>query len=242
MAGLPGTGSLPAATPGESYTNATGGLNFRDEASFKKYLMLADTCDVAQQTSTAYTASSVLMIYDRLCGVGSVAIGSTGTKTVATVALPRYTDGVGVQVWMFNRVNGTASVTLSINSYTDNDGNTAQAGPSITVPGVRDLGTWVPLPLAVGDKGVQAVASIDVTSAAGATATVDIMLIKPLAFMPVGVPGWSGTRAGNVAVNFLTDICAFARIYDGASIGICRKADSVSAVSVSAGTLACVYG
>lgn len=209
VAGMPAAGANPASTPGVAYTNVAGSINFPDQGSSTKYLTW-----VSAITKLGILADSPMMVYDRLVGVGGMTLDSTGSKTVNSAALTRYTDGVGVIPCLEVTVAGTGAMTLSMDSYTDHLGNTGHAGPSVSTATATTAGQLIPLPVASGDLGVRAIATINIsatTLTAGSAA--NLVLLKPVFCL-------AGARNKWNAASPVTDYAAFPRVYDGASLGI----------------------
>lgn len=217
-AGLPGIGANPAGTPGIAYDDTVGGFVLQDEASDFKFLMALDC--MASSTAT-------LIVYDRLVGVGAVDLTTTGDKTIASAALPRYTgaDAAGNEVWL--EVTTATTVTapiVSINSYTDEGGNTGAVGDLVTFPAVAtNVGAIIPLPLAPGDYGVRAVATLNVNTAASAGAC-NLLIVRRLATIPL---------MANIGamVDFVRGYPSFPRIYDGATLALAFVSTTASATA-----------
>ena len=201
-AGLVGAGVDPATTPGTAYDDAAGSMTLPDQATYK-FLLRAEVMS---------TVSCTLLLFDRLVGVSGLALGSTGNKTVSSAALPRYTDGVGVEALLELTTASSANVgVVSMNSYTDTDNNDTQAGGNVTfTAAAQNVDSLFPLPLAAGDVGVKAVATINVgTATTGGVA--NLLLVKQLAMIPA---------IANIAtlVDFTRAFAGPPRIYDGASL------------------------
>lgn len=177
MPGMPGAGANPASvgSGGTSYSNTAGGMCFADLVSNSKYFQAFDIMGLSGQ----YT------IYDRLTGAGSVSIAGTGNVSITIPALPRYTDGVGVECWIeiTTAVSlGTPVITLS--SYTDQAGNTGHTSPAVTLPATPDVDSMYRFPWAADDYGVRSVAQINVGTL-GTSGVVSVVLLKPLVTIPV---------------------------------------------------------
>lgn len=202
---LPAAGGAPAGTPGAAYTNA--GISFNNTSTLTKHLI-----HMSATINSSAGSFGNLVLYDRLVGVGGISLASTGNKTVSSAALTRYTSGMGVQAWL--EVSTATTVTapvVTMNSYTDEDGNTGQTGTAVTFPAVAtNVDAMVQLPLGT-DQGVRAVSTINVGTAATA-GVANLVLLYPLAWIPVSL--------GNLtSVLYVLNILNPARIYDGASLG-----------------------
>lgn len=206
--GTPGAGAAPATTPGTVYDDAAGSINFPDQASDQKHLLAL--AGMSSQHAT-------LMLYDRLVAVSGISVASTGNKTVNSDALPRYTDGVDVQVWLeVTTATTTTAAVCSLNSYTANDSiGSGRSGGTITFPATATNQDVLvgPMPLQSGDRGVKSVeVGLNVGTAASA-GVVNVVLLKPLAFLPL-TQGISNER------DLVLQITSMPRIYDGASLAL----------------------
>lgn len=203
-AGMPGAGADPATTPGTAYDDTAGGLFFPDQASDKKRLVSG---------FFNLTQAGNLLIYDRLVAVSGISLASTGNKTISSAALPRYTDGIGVQAWLeITTATATTAPIVTLNSYTDPDDNTGQTGAAVTFPATAtNVNTFVQLPLAAGDVGLKAVSTLNVGTAASA-GVCNLVLLKPLCPMiplPVNI---------GALVDFVLGFPSEPQIFDGATL------------------------
>lgn len=218
--GGPGAGTNPAGTPGTAYDLDAGGLwAWADVEGGGAERYLGELELMASQPCT-------LFIYDRLVGVGGLSVATTGNKTCATTALTRYTNGLGVEAWVEFSTAGTANTgVITLNDYTDNDGNTGQTGTSVSMPSTTpNIGTLVRLPLAAGDRGVRAVNTINVGTAT-TTGVVNLVLMKRIAAIPVKV------NAGT-PVNLLSHMAKLPRIYDGCTPMLVMYSQNANATTV----------
>lgn len=220
-------GSPGAMTDPTTYANCTnlaGSIFHTNVSPAKRYLWRVD--------ATA-TQNGTLMLYDRLGHIGSISLASTGNKTVSSSALPRSMDTAdlaNVECWVeITTATTTTAPIISMNSYTNEAGTTLRAGGNLTFPSTATNTRWLgKLPLQAGDKGVQAVSTINVGTAASA-GVCNVMLIRPLAFIPI--------IANIVTPMELSDL---PRVYDGSSIMMAFLATSTSAVDIWGRTV-CVY-
>lgn len=219
-AGYPGAGANPATTPGVAYDDAAGSLFFADQVSDYKFLM---------SLQLASSGACTLIVYDRLVGVGGVALNSTGNKTINSVALPRYTGADAKYNQVFLEVTtqtATNAPIVTMNSYTNQDGTPGQSGSAVTFPAVAtNVDTWIPLPLAAGDTGVQSVETINVGTA-GTAGVANLVIARPLVMSPV---------AANVGalIDLVLGFPPMQRIYDGASLMMAFLANSGTAVTIT---------
>jgi hypothetical protein len=130
----------------------------------------------------------MLVLCDRLSHQGGLSGTATGAQTtnLPTAALTRYTDGVGVMLGLeiYTQI-GTTATTITA-SYTDQDGNTGQttAATAWGATGFREASRLVVLPLAAGDTGVRAVASVTAAATTGTAGNFGVTLFKPLVAIP----------------------------------------------------------
>lgn len=219
--GAPGAESEPATTPGTVHSQE--GIFFPSTGSVKKFL---------RRWQATIDHDSNVFLYDRLWSCSGVSLTSTGDKTINSSALTRYTDGANVEVLLevTSTING--NVTLSVSDYTNEAGTTSRAGASYSISSsanararaIHRIGN-----LAAGDRGVRAIAKINVSATAASTGDCNIVLAKRIAQMQVrGVVG--GTVSGyaykthrkasrQYCYNGRTHSPGrFEQIYDGASL------------------------
>lgn len=229
-AGSPGVGATPATTPGTSYTDTAGTMNWGNQSPDQKHIV---------SVSVTATQNCSLMIYDRLVAVSGLSVASTGNRTVSSTTLPRYTAAnSGVQAWLeVTTATTTTAAVVSMNSYTNDDSSPAsgRTGGNITFPAAAtNIDAMVgPLPLQVGDKGVSAVSTINVGTAA-ASGVVNLVLVKPLVFIPL---------IANIAnhIDFVLQLASLPRVYDGASLAMAYQATGTTATSFF-GNITLAYG
>jgi hypothetical protein len=206
--GYPTGGAAPASTPGAAYTNGAGGLAaWANQDPLTKHLLAIEA---------GANRDCWLMVYDRLVGVGGVSLTSTGNKTISSAALPRYTDGVGVQAWLeVTTITSTPAPIVNLSSYTDHEGNTGASGGTITFPATAtNVDALVgPLPIASGDLGIRAVSTLNVATAGGGSSAASLILIKPLAYLPL-------TANIGTALDLMAKLPTTPRIYDGATLAL----------------------
>jgi hypothetical protein len=199
--GFPTAGANPSAL-GTVYVNGAGGITFPDRAPSEKYLLTGGA-------TTGY--GSPIALVDRLVAVGNVNM-SAGSKPINTPALPRYTDGEGVQAWLEVTTGGSGG-TLFLSSYTNQDGVAGRVGGSYPIQSFStnvNNGFHGPLPLQAGDTGIRSIQTIQVT--ASSTTTCNVVLCK---WISTPVSTFSGTY--NERDHTLL-APRFPRIYDGATL------------------------
>jgi len=227
--GRPGAGADPATTPGTAYDDAVGSMFFTDQSSDFKFAILFEA---------RATQNCTLLLYDRLVGVSGIALSSTGNKTVSSVALPRYAGNgpsADVEAWLeVTTATTTTAPILSMNSYTSGDGSSGLAGGSLTFPAAAtDAHTALQLPEVAGEKGVQAISTINVATAASA-GVATVVLQKKLCSLGL---------IANIEnkVSLMYDFPPMQRVFDGASLGLMILASVTTAVTVW-GRITVVYG
>ncbi len=142
-----------------------------------------------------------LVLYDRLLHIG----GLSGTVTTAQTVggtITRNTGGVGnIMFAEINTAIGATARTITA-SYTDNDGNSGQTSPAVAIggTGLAEVNRMIPIPVAAGDRGVQAVASVTLSATTGTAGNFGIVLARPLLYIPIGAAGMGQ------AINFIDSI------------------------------------
>jgi len=213
--------SLPAAgnDTGGALDNYAGSMNWAAQSPMTKHLITFG--GVSSLLGT-------LMLYDRLAQVPSIVTTSTGDKAVNTAALTRYTDGVGVQCWLEVTAATTATAPIvHLHAYTDNDNNPNQDSvTSYTFPAAATvLNSFLgPLPILAADTGVRVVTTLNV-SQASTLGTVSVVLIKPLAFLPLLANTWNER-------DLVLQLAAMPRAYDTASLALAFCPNAVTAVNI----------
>jgi len=208
--GMPGGAGSSAPTTSTAMTNATAGAWGQTTPTSGADLFL---CSV---NVTSLQAGSVI-IYDRLNQSGgmSAIVTSAQTTNLPTAGLTRYTNGVGVEAWaeIYTAI-GTTATTVKC-SYTNTVPTSGQTSQLTTFgsAGFDGAQTVIPMPLAVGDNGVQAVASVTVTASTLTAGNFGVTLVYPLVVLPVPLIGvgfvWSGiaSSGGPLDLGTLANSC-----------------------------------
>lgn len=228
----PDTGNPGAASaPSTSWANCTdlAGSIFHTNVSPAKRYLHAVSCIASQNCS--------VMFYDRLghINLNANALVSTGNKTISTSALPRSMDTndlACVKAWIeITEVTATTTTQISMNSYTNEGGTSGRAGGTLVFPATAtNLGWMFELPMQAGDKGVQAISTINVSVASTTTGECNIMLIRELATVPV-----------LAAMPTIIELPDLPRVYDGSSIFMAVMPATSAAVVNIQGKTVCVY-
>jgi len=233
--GFPGAGAEPATTPGTVYTSDSSSIAFADRASFSKYLMSLEA------TFASAGSDVTLAVMDRLVGVGGISLASTGTKTINSSALSRYTSGTGVELWLEVTTTTTGSVTLSVSSYTNDAGVSGLAGPSFVLAAVP-ASVVVQLPYGPGQSGIRSVEQLNVSVAASA-GVVNVMLVKPVDLIGLSKSSSNNNvRTNAVEMDGIYQRAAFPRLFDGASLSFYFIGGPTSAIFDICGGMQVIYG
>lgn len=150
----------------------------------------------------------------------------TGTHTINTL-LPRYTNGAGVQAFMWaNNATplGAGTPNLSLPSYTNSEQTTGRATPTVLPIGKTaaanglilysgtGAGKYGPfMPLQSGDSGIAKVDNVQL-SATYTSGEFSIGLCRPLITMPMTTIGVASER------EFVNQLPSMPRVYDGANL------------------------
>ena len=225
-------GSPPAATyPGTALAavacdaSTTGWLPYGPavEPTYNRYLS-----SIEVHTPIATGVPSWLMLVDILLYYPGIDMNSGQTQLLANVAaLPRYTDGIGVQMFLeANTVTGATAHSLHQTGFNytaagDTSGRvlpitvacTASAiAPHIVHSGVaaNNFGPFIP-PFG-SDDGVKSVQNFQLTSFSGSVGTATLVLCKLLAVIPLTTVFVASSR------DFIFNMPWFPRVYDGACL------------------------
>lgn len=203
-------------------------------------------------SAAATTAPAVFMLYDMLAVYTISSVTTTGAQSfTGQASWPRYADGKGVRAFLVPSVvmgAGTPTVQLSYTNTASVAGRLTPAAPSLPVmnttapvgsipysgTGVGKYGPF--LPLASGDAGILSVQSINF-SATMTSGCMNLVICKPLAFIPITTVGVAGER------DFLNQLPSLPRIYDGACLNWAMYAGAATPVnSAFYGSLDTVWG
>jgi hypothetical protein len=178
-----GVAPTTAAVP----TRATAGaLGQQNSAGVLRYATLYASCGgVVGQTTD--TGNGTYVLADRLSHQGGLSgiVTTAQTTNLPTAALTRYTTGAGVMAALeiYTAVGNTATTVTA--SYTNQAGTAGQISTARGF-GARNGGQnqFLALPLASGDSGVRAVASVTVLATTGTAGNFGVTLFKPLFVVP----------------------------------------------------------
>lgn len=202
--------------------NASGIQHGGNVSTMTKHIVNASAYSAA-----ATVAPCVLMLVDLLGFYRVTSVTTTGAQTLDnTVKIPRYTDGAGVQAFMWNTnttAMGAATPNLSIN-YTNSAstagrttpttlpiGKTAAANGLILYSGTGS-GKYGPfMPLQAGDSGIKSIQSVTL-SVSYVSGEFSIGLCRPLLTLPITTLGVASER------DLMNQIPSLPRVYDGANL------------------------
>jgi hypothetical protein len=215
--GIPAGGVIPGAA--EIPINTTqGGLlqtNPGGTPQRQKWLLGWTGCNF--QTGT-------LILYDRLLHCG----GLSGTVTTAQTVggtLTRNTGGLGNQIWVeIYTPLGTTATTITA-SYTNELGTAGRTTVATTIGGADFNGATrlIPLPLASGDRGVRAVASVTVLASTGIVGNFGVTIAGPIGQAPIGAMGVGFIR------DYISGLPAIPEIVPNACLAFAWVAQGTSA-------------
>jgi len=177
--------------PNAAAPSSTSGIT-QDKTSARSLIMYSDARSgrtnrfikiiYNPSLATQNIPSSTVLIADTLIISDGLSGTSVSSQTIGTPALPRYSTGDGV--WLLIEcytTTGATPVNCTI-TYTDQDGNTGQI-TTFAFPTTFSAGQAFPVPLASGDTGVRAVASLQLSASTGTAGNFGVTLIKPLAIV-----------------------------------------------------------
>ncbi|MBK8260247.1 MAG: hypothetical protein IPK80_02795 [Nannocystis sp.] len=204
--GAPAGGAVPTTV--EAPTNATVGAIPITSPGGGRELFLT-------QAWATGLVGGTLILYDRLLHIGGLDATNASPQTVGGT-LTRYTDGAGnfVMAEIYTIIGTTArNITMS---YTDQDGNSGQTSVAaqIGATGFREVTRAIYLPLASGDTGVQAVASVDLDASTGTAGNFGVTVGHPLAYIGIGTSGAPGWR------DFVTGLPGIPTVGDDACLSL----------------------
>lgn len=233
-------GTALAYTPcAESTGNGTqifGLRNGGDVSTNTKHVL-----NVAAVSAVATAVPSVLMLIDMQGYWPGISLNSGVAQNLTGTPSPRYTDGVGLRLYMvpYSGTVGATAHNIAI-SYTNESGTTGRTLPvtvactaSAIAPHINHSGVaannYGPfLPLANGDYGVRNVASVTMSaSSAGTSPLAALVLARPLLTLPLTTVSVGAER------DLLNQLPSLPRVYDGANLTWLYMAGAACAASTS---------
>lgn len=217
--GIPAAGAEPAGTPGAAYSADTHAVTFANVSTKQRYAL-----SFGAEANFACT----LMLHDRLVGVGALSSASTGSKTVSSAALTRYTSGANVQAWAeVTTASTTTQASFHLLSYTGDVNGAGQVGAQLSWPAaatVKDCAVG-PMPIAAGDTGVKACSTINVDTA-NTAGVFNFVQLRPLVYLPLIAYQWNER-------DLALQIVALPQIFDTACLGYYMMPAAVTATTVN---------
>lgn len=188
-AGIPGAAAAP--TPGLSgaeVTSYAGQLPFTNPVSGTSYL--------ARFVGLNSGMAGQLILADRLWHNSNINITSTSSQTVNSVTFPARdengtTNGAGVLLGVeVSSATGAGTPNITV-TYTNSAGSNSKTGTNILgTNATSPIGTFYPIGLAAGDKGVQSVQSLQL-SATWTSGTIHLVAYRVLSVIQLGGGGIS---------------------------------------------------
>lgn len=171
-----GTSSLPPSTVAAPTRATEGALPFTNPGGGRTKYFLGGF-----PVATG-GGGGLITLYDRLLHISGFSGTNTGAQNVGG-SLTRNTSGLGNQIWIEINTQIGATATTITASYTDQDGNSGQTTPAVAIggTGLREAERMIPLTLADGDTGVQAVASVTLAATTGTVGDFGVVVARPLA-------------------------------------------------------------
>ncbi len=209
MDGYPGFGSNPAGSAAYPDNTQAGGMLQADPGGGRQ-LWLMDM-DAGNRTG------GITFLYDRLATFGGLSGTTTSPQTVNLNAITRYTDGAGnfIACIIDTQIGATARTITA--SYTDQSGNSGSTTQAIAFGGTgdREANRMIVLPLATGDTGVRAVASVTISASTGTAGAFGVIIGHWLHRVGGTLPGVGNSPTALLPggpVEIKTDAClAFAQ-------------------------------
>jgi len=177
VAGYPAAGAVPATGSGAVPVSTTlGTIPFTNPtAPAKKYI-----ARINAQGSTTGT----LVIYDRLWHNSGLVGNIITSQAVNSVALTRYTTGVGVEVWgeVYAAMGATGSV-LSL-SYTDSL-DQPRIGTYTHPANALSVGQMFPFSPPIAAVGIKSIQSVILSISTGTAGSFGLVLARRIAEIPL---------------------------------------------------------
>lgn len=188
-AGIPGPAVAPTpGLAGAALTSYGGQIPFTNPPSGFNYL--------ARFVGSSSAQAGTLLLCDRLWHNSGITITSTAAQTVNSVTFPaRDQNGatlgegviLGVEV---SGATGSGTPTITV-SYTNSDGVAGRTATNIVATAASSpIGTFYPLGLQAGDKGVRSIQSITL-SATWTSGTIHLVAYRVLASLSLSTAGAS---------------------------------------------------
>lgn len=187
--GHPSAGVAPTTVAIPDNTTA-GGLKQADPGGGREKFLMS--------LAAAPLTPGTLILYDRLLHIGGLS-GTVVSPTAQTVGgtLTRYTNGIGNWAWaeIYTQI-GASSTTITM-SYTDQGAASGNTSPAVAIGNTnfREATRCIMLPLASGDTGIQAIASVTLAATTGTAGNFGVTIGHPLAIIDCPGAGMPGIRS-----------------------------------------------
>jgi hypothetical protein len=213
--GFPVAGTIPTTTGGIQYNkSSTGAFQLSTSGVGSSYLLAGlqasaifspndGASSLVQNGGTDY----YLHLWDRVWANGNLAFGSTSRQSWVFPALARYTDGIGLSLWLRLISTNTYSNTTMTIEYT----NTASVARTLTSNQLLSTNkVWhapatIPIPLQLDDKGLLSVSAITLGTGSAA-GTFGLMVAKYLGCFRISA---SSEPQGMTPLSFLSGLPSF---------------------------------
>lgn len=221
---FPAAGGTPAARPGGAVpTNATTGSFVQTDPGG------SDTLHLVTMVSQGSASPNTLILYDRTFHAGTINHNTSAAQTVTGVPT-RYATTTSPGVFAFLEVTTVLTATaFNITlQYTDQAGAAAENAPSLAGI-VSSAVTRIPhaqffIPLNSGDTGLRTITQITF-SAAAASGVSNIVMGKPLAFIP------QPASAAAVVMDGINSAFSLVQVLTGACLAFLELKGTASATT-----------
>ena len=175
-----GSGAAPTTWANPDNTTA-GGLMHTDPSGGRQLWFLG--------LEGFSTQSGTLVLYDRLGHIGNLN-GTTTTAQTFTGSLTRYnTNSTCIGNMLFVEIYAAIGATLTTATikYTNQAGTNTQVTPTFAIggTGLNEAQRMIPVPLADGDTGVQAVGDLDLVASTLTAGSFGVTVGRPILILPI---------------------------------------------------------
>lgn len=208
----PAAGGTSAAPGGSSPTRTTTGSLLYNNATG------GDTLYFLGSTIIPTVGNNLLVLYDRYFQVNhSLATDPQAVSGTPTLHQDATAENTFITVFVTSAL-GAGTPTYEI-TYVDQAGNTAEASAAQTIVGssiarrfpfAASVGNGWMFPLNAGDYGVRSITNLNLS--ATSTGNVDVVLCKPIAFMPCPIANMPFKMDGTISPGDLEIITASAAL------------------------------
>lgn len=180
--GLPGAAVAPSpGLAGAALTTYAGQIPFSNPGS-------GNTC--LSRFNASGGAIGQIFLCDRLWHNSGFNVTLNSPQSINSVTFPARdrngaTNGEGILIGLeVSATMGAGTPTISL-SYTNSDGTSGHTSPGLAMASAMIAGSFIPLPLAAGDKGVRSVQSLT-QSASMTSGTYHLVAYRVLAVAGIG--------------------------------------------------------